>query len=288
VAAVLEPTGQLREGNALLNMAMAPNMAIGGAIGALVAAGLGADVALMANAATFVVGSLLVGTARGLPRYDAPGEPEAEHWRVRLRAAAAYVRRHRTVFILLLGQSAALVFFAMTEPIEVVYTREALGAGPGGYGALIAAWGGGVLIGSFLYTWVGTQRLGMALALSTLLQGGAYLALGVAPDIGSACAIAVVGGVGNGAQIVAIATAIQEAVAIDFQARVMSMYEAVSTAAPGVGYLLGGAVAAAAGTGRAAFLVAGAGVFAVMAVVLAARPWRAGSAAVPVGETFTA
>jgi MFS family permease len=283
IAAVLEPAGNLREGNALLSMALAPNMAIGGALGAALLAWQGADAALLVNAATFAFGAVLVGTARGLPVYDA--DAEDEHWRARLRAGFRYVRGHRTVLILLLGQSAAMVFFALTEPIEVQYTRESLGASAGGYGALIATWGVGVVLGSILYAWLGTRRLGWTALISTVVQGAAFVALGAAANIEVACAISVVGGAANGAQIAAVGTAIQESIKLEFQARVMSMYEAAIVASPGVGYMLGGVLGAAFG-GRAAFTIAGVGVFVVAAAVLLARPYGGlGRAPAPEGTS---
>src|SRR3954449_684770 len=274
IAAVLEPTGELREGIALLNLAVSPTMALGAIFGAGLVATLGADVALLANAGSFAFGALVIATTRGLPRYEPEEEDgEPEHWRTRLTAALHYMRENRIVMALLLGQGAATAFFAMTEPIEVVYTRDALGGGPGAYGALVATWGVGVIAGNVVYTWAARKSLAGALVSSTLGQGAALLALAAAPNIEVACAIALVGGAANGAQGAAILTALQESIDMDFQARVMSFFEAVVTAAPGIGYLLGGAVAAAAG-GRAAFVIAGVGVFVVSGLVAAARPWR--------------
>jgi predicted MFS family arabinose efflux permease len=194
------------------------------------------------------------------------------------------MRENRLVMALLLGQGAAVAFFAMTEPIEVVYTRQALGAGPGGYGALVATWGVGVIAGNVIYTWSARRSLAAALVISTLAQGAALIGIGAAHSIELACAIAVVGGAANGAQGAALVTALQEAIAMDFQTRVMSFFEAIVTAAPGVGYLLGGAIAAAAG-GRAAFVVAGIGVFAITALVAAARPWRSGNRSPALAES---
>jgi predicted MFS family arabinose efflux permease len=281
IAAVLEPTGDLRAGNALLNLAVAPNMAIGGAVGGVLVATAGADVALLVNAATFALGALMIRTAPGLPR-DVPGEDDEPHerWQERLSATLTYVRRRRLVLALFVGQALALIFFAMTEPIEVAYTRESLDAGPGAYGAFIATWGAGAVLGSALYTWVGSTRLAFVTAASTAILGAAYLALAVATSIEAACAIAVIGGAASSAQLVAITTAIQESIELGQQARVMSVFESVGMAAPGLGYVIGGVVAAGAG-GRAAFAVAGCGVLVVLAAVLAARPWRARGARAP-------
>src|SRR3954447_5120164 len=285
LAAVLEPTGEMREGIALLNLAVSPTMALGAIFGAGLVATLGADVALLVNAGSFGFGALVIATTRGLPRYEPEEEDgEPEHWRTRLTAAVSYMRENRLVMSLLLGQGAATAFFAMTEPIEVVFTRDALGGGPGAYGALVATWGAGVIAGNVIYTWAARKSLAGALVSSTLVQGGALLALAAAPNIEVACVVAVVGGAANGAQGAALMTALQEATAMDYQARVMSFFEAVVTAAPGIGYLLGGAVAAGAG-GRAAFVVAGTGVFVVAALVAVARPWRSRSAVPALAET---
>lgn len=274
IAASLERTGDLRAGNALLNMAAAPSMAIGGAAGGILIVSGGADLALLVNAATFAVGGLLVWEVRQLVQLPDDEEQAASHWRARLAEALAYVRGSRIVLVLLVAQASVLVFFAMTEPIEVPYTRDTLGAGLGGYGALIAAWGVGVMLGSVVYTWLGRERIQAALLVATLLQGVAFLGLAAATTITAACAIGVLGGAANGAQLAAISTAIQEVIAPAFQARVMTVYEAVTTAAPGIGYIVGGAVGTLAG-GRAAFVVAGCGVFAVAALAVMARPWRA-------------
>src|SRR4051812_24453554 len=184
LAAVLEPKGQLREGIALLNLAISPTMALGAIFGAGLVATMGGGAALLANAGTFAFGALVIGTARGLPHYEAEEEEgEPEHWRVRLTAAVRYMREHRLVMALLLGQGAATAFFAMTEPIEVVYTRSALGGGPGAYGALIATWGIGVIAGNVVYTWLARKSLTGALVISTLGQGAALIGLGVSPNI---------------------------------------------------------------------------------------------------------
>ena len=61
-------------------------------------------------------------------------------------------------------------------------------------------------------------------------------------------------------------SAVQELTASQFQARVVGLLEAVGKAMPGVGFLLGGAIAAILSP-RASFLTAGLGVIGVLAVV---------------------
>jgi MFS family permease len=277
---LLEPAGLLREGNALLNLALAPAFAAGGAIAGVLVAAAGADVALIVDASSFGFAAILTGSARGLPAYQEEPAEEAESWRTRLRAAFAYLREHRYARMLLVAQGTATVFFTLTIPIEVVYARDSLDAGSGGYGAFFAAWGAGLMAGSVLYS-VARRMPTAAIALgATFLQGLTFLALAAAPDIRVACAIAVAGGLANGLEEVALLTALQEAVSARFQTRVMAVLESATTATPSIGFLLGGLFATAY-SARSAFAIAGTGILVVAAAVVAARPWRFAAAAEP-------
>jgi predicted MFS family arabinose efflux permease len=270
-AQVLEPSGQLREGNALLNMLVSPAFALGALAGGALVATVGSDVALLADAVSFGLAAVVCGTARGLPRYEE--EQDDEPWQARLRDGFAYLRRHRYATTLIVGQSLAMVFFSLTMPIEVAYTQDTLDAGAGGYGALFGAWGAGVIVGSLLYTPLARRHLIAAAVGSTVLQGLSYAGLGAAQDIYVACAVAAIGGAANGVQWVALTTLVQEATDAEYQVRVMSVFESLTTLSPGVGFLLGGAIAATVSP-RVAFVVAAAGTLAVVGGVALARPWR--------------
>jgi MFS family permease len=274
-AQVLEPSGRLREGNALLNVAVAPSTALGAFAGGALVATVGADVGLAADAATFAVAAAICASTRGLPRYEE--EPEAAPWRERLRDGLAYLRGRPYVMTLIVAGALAQVFFSLSMPIEVAYARDTLGAGNGGYGALFGAWGVGLVIGSVGYTPLARNYLVAATAGSTVLQGLSYGGLGLAPDIYVACAVAVIGGAANGVQWVALTTMIQEATQTAYQVRVMAVFESLTTASPGIGFLLGGAITLLLSP-RVAFGVAAAGTLLVVAGVAASRPWRAGRA----------
>jgi hypothetical protein len=272
LANALEPAGLIREGNALLNVALAPAFAAGGALAGVILATLGADVALMIDAVSFAGAAVLVRAARGIATDEEEPEEE-EDWRTRLQGALAYLREHRYARVLLVAQGVAMVFFTLTIPIEVVYARDSLHAGSGGYGAFFAAWGAGTMAGSILYS--AARRVPTAaIALgATILQGVTFLGLATAPNITVACAIAVAGGLANGLEEVALLTALQEAVSSRFQTRVMAVLESVTTATPSIGFLLGGLLATTL-SARAAFTVAGAGSLLVAAAVVVARPWK--------------
>ena len=145
-------------------------------------------------------------------------------------------------------------------PIEVVFAKETLDAGDAGYGALLASWGVGMVVGSLLFAALREVSAARSCcSVSTLAIGAAYLGTAVAPTLLVACAASVVGGIGNGVQWIALVTAVQELTRATYQARVLALLEALASAMPGVGFLLGGAIAAIFEP-RASYAVAGAGV----------------------------
>lgn len=106
----------------------------------------------------------------------------------------------------------------------------------------------------------------MLIALGAGLLGLGFVVMAISPSIGVAAVGAAVGGAGNGVHAVATRTALQEEVKPDLMALVVSLNESLSQAAPGVGILLGGALAQVVDA-RFAFGVAGAGSLVIMAGV---------------------
>jgi MFS family permease len=268
VAAVLNPIGALRDGNALLNVVYATMSVAGPALAGFVVHAGGVSTALWADAASFVVVALLLlATARTLPAAHT-GAPA--RWSVRMREGLTYVRELPTARRLITGEAVAVLFFTVTTPIEVVYVKESLDSSSLGFGVLMAMWGLGILIGSAIFTRARSRPLGTLVLVSTAAVGISYAGMAVAPTIAVACVAAVIGGTGQGVQWIAVMTALQEAVADDFQARVAGLLEAAVAASLGLGFVLGGVVTSVLSP-RAAFLVAAAGIGAVV-VAWARRP----------------
>jgi MFS family permease len=265
-ARVLAPADQLREGNALLNVAFTAGAAGGPALAGLIVAGAGVQVALLADAASFLAVAALLGATRSLPRAEV--ETGSRGWGERLRRGIRYVVDRPSLRGLLGAQAVAFVFFALVIPIEVVFVKETLGSGDAGYGVFLASWGAGMVAGSLLFTAVRRLELSILLAGSTLAIGLAYLGTSVAPTLAIACAASVVGGVGNGVQWVAMITTVQELTRQAYQARVLSLLEALASAMPGIGFLAGGIVTALLDP-RAAYAAAGIGVIVVLLIAAA-------------------
>jgi MFS family permease len=265
--AVLEPAGKLREGNAALNLGFSSMSIAGPALAGFLVAATDVQAVLALTAGLFVALALIMGTTAGLPQ----GSTDEAPWLERLRAGASYVLSHPIVRPLVAGQALLLVLFTMVSPIEIVYAKESLGGGDAAYGTLLTGWGAGVIVGSLIFTRVHHRPLVLLVACSTLAIGAGYLGMSVAPSLAPATAAAVLGGIGNGMQWVVVVTAIQEAVRADMQARVAGFFEAVATAMPGLGFIVGGVLTALLSP-RVAFLVAGLGVVAI--VLTGGLLWR--------------
>lgn len=270
VAALLEPAGELRSGNAVLNVAFTGSAAIGPGIAGLIVAGFGVQSALLLDAASFYAIAVILLTAGALPQ----AEPDPGQVRERVRAGIAYIRERAILRRLLIAQGAAFIFFAAVIPIEVIYSKQTLGTGDSGYGLLLASWGVGMVIGSIVFATARRAPLAVLLFFSTIAVGAGYLGLAAAPTLALACTASVVGGAGNGVQWVSAISAVQELTVAGMQARVMSVLESIGAAMPGVGYLVGGLIAT--GTSpRTTFLVAGIGVLAIVAIAtpIMGRKW---------------
>jgi predicted MFS family arabinose efflux permease len=236
IAVMLEPAGLLHEGNALFNVIFAASTAAGPALAGLLIAWQGVAAALALDAASFAIIAGLLAVAKGLRGQ----RTDSSSWASRFKAGFAWVRDRPYVRRLLVSQATAFIFFACVVPIEVIYAKETLNAGNAGFGALLSAWGGGIVVGSLVFA---VARRVPALTLiggATLAIGVSYAGQALAPTLSVACVFAVLGGLGNGMQTVAVQTAIQLRTPEALQARVSGLMESLAAATPGIGFVLGG------------------------------------------------
>jgi predicted MFS family arabinose efflux permease len=239
--------------------------------GALVAA-LGAGSVFLLDAMTFLASAMIIRSVRhgfsapidgpGAPRPAAPrggmrvllGDPT-----LRLVAAAACISTFATAF-------------SMTAEIPMAFE---LGAGAIGLGALTAAWGVGMVAGS----WYGGRSLHAGNEATGLLAGRLTMALGVAlvaaaPHLGAALACYVLGGLGGGLMGVAAQSLILRNTPERSRASVLGAMDACRNAAFGAGVVLAGATVAVAGA-RPVYAAVG-GVMALGALPAAALVMRLG------------
>jgi MFS family permease len=270
-AAMLEPEGELRAGNAVLNIAFTGGAAIGPALAGAVIAALGVQSALLLDAASFYLIACIVLTARPLPQSES--EPETPLWQ-RVRAGLDYVRASPMLRRLVAAEAGVFVFFSLVIPIEVIYAKQALGLDAVGYGLMVNSWGVGMVLGGIVFARLRRASLPSLLFVSTVAIGVAYFGLAAAQTLAMACAASLLGGAGNGIQWVAMVSAVQELTTPSMQARVLGTLESAVSATPGIGFLLGGLIASQ-WSPRAAFLVAGTGVMVIVLVsaLVLGRNW---------------
>jgi MFS family permease len=261
VNAILQPVGQLRQGNGLLNVGFAVSSVGGAALGGALVALFGVGSALAVDAASFAVVAVVLATSRHLPVAQGQREPFAR----RVREGLRYARTDRVARLLLGGEALAIVFFTLIVPIEIVYATETLRTDEAGYGVLLSSWGAGIVLGSLVFLGVRQYSAAALILLSTLAIGAGYLGMAVSRDLWMACAFSVVGGAGNGVQWVSVMTALQESTPDDLQARVTGLLESIASAMTGVGFLIGGVVTAIFAP-PTAFAVSGVGVVALVAL----------------------
>ena len=277
-AALLLSEGMLRRGNAILNMGFSVGGALGPAFAGVLVAALGPGSALLVDAATFLAVATILASARGL-RLETSGDAG---WLGRLRAGIGEAWSRPGVRRLLIAQALALVFFTAVVPIEVVYAKRTLHAGDSGYGALLATWGAGMVVGGLAYAAASKVRLLLVLAISTALVGIGYAGIAVASTLAVACAFSAVGGIGNGAQWIGVVTATQQSISATAQSSVMSLLGAINQVMPGIGFLLGG-VLATVGSPRTTYAAAAVGVLVALLLVALRPPRGLGSLATEPG-----
>jgi MFS family permease len=274
VAATLQPSGLLKEGNALLNIGFALSTVGGSALGGLLIAQLGVSTALLVDAGSFLAIALLLAATRSLPGVSV----ERERFRERFTAGLRFARTNGLIRLLLVGEAIAMLLFTLVIPIEVIYAKESLETTSAGFGILLASWGAGIVLGSVIYLLVKQRSAVTLIVVSTAAIGVAYLGLATADTLLVACLVSIIGGAGNGVQWIAVVTALQEATPADYQARIVGLLESIGAAMPGVGYVLGGALVAI-GSPRTAYAFAGAGVLVLLLVGFLLRSRIAAGAA---------
>lgn len=264
------PHGLLRETNALLNVIFTANGVLAPIVGGSLVAAIGPGAALEADAASFLAAAGL------LYRSSAPGTSAHTPDTTRgVRLALAYVRDHRLLAGLLALDVLTSLFLMAITPIEVVFVTQTLRAGNSALGAVLTAWGVGMVLGGTLVTRLSRLPVLLVLGGGTLGCAAACLGMGLSTRLPEVIAWSALGGLGNGLAAMLLVTAVQERTSDAFQARVNGLHEAALSVAAGLGYAIGGLVAEAASPRAVYFLAAAgaAGTVAAAAVALRDADW---------------
>lgn len=275
IVCVTRPAGVHAEANALVNLAFTVSFAAGPALAGLVIAGVGAPVALGLDAASFLIAAIAligVGAVGGVQADPGPGAP-------RLAGVRRLLARPR-LRSLLIADGLSGVCFGLIIPVELVFVTGTLGGTAADYGIVLAAWGAGAVIGGgLLVRWASLDGASLV-AASFVGMIVAYLGMATASSIAIVIAFSFVGGVGNGVEGGALMTLVQQHAPDHEQSDLGCLLESLHSCGPGLGYLLGGLIAAAASP-RDTYVIAGIGGLAAVAM-LAHAVWLGARALQPV------
>jgi MFS family permease len=239
--------------NALLHTVQDLGVVIGPAIGAILLAVAPSWVAFAANGASFVVSALLISTIRP-DRAPEGGRPSG------IAQLAEGLRTVRTTaFAPWLIMAVAMVEFtygAQTVQL-VVYARQSLGLGTGGYGLLLTAAGAGGLLSALVNGRLATsRRVSLIVIVAGSLACATQLAYAGVQVLTIALAVTVIGNAGLVSCEVVGETAVARIVPREALGRVIGIFNAVSVAAMVAGAVLAPALVASTSL-HASFLILG-------------------------------
>jgi MFS family permease len=248
-AAVFDPAQQaalpnvvdpddLPTANALGGSLWGTMLAVGAAVGGVVATLFGRNAAFTVDAVSFLLSAaLLLGVRRP---FSAPREHD-EHIGIveATTETVAYARRDPRVWALVsvkFGFGAAAGVLALIA----VFARQVFHAGDVGFGLMMAARGVGALVGPFFghrLAGPGHRRLLPVIALSLATFGIGYASLGLAPGLWLAAGSVLLAHLGGGSQWVLSSYGLQRLVPDHIRGRIFAFDFALITLSLGVSSL---------------------------------------------------
>ena len=247
--------GDLTRANALISGTFSFSVMAGPALGGVLVASVGVELAFLLDALTFLASAVLLSTLR-LPAPERDGGDEGFFGE--LRAGFGYLASARVPLAIVAGAFLATLTANATIPAEAFLAKDTFGAGDVGYGLLASLWGGGMILGSALTAVLGGRTdLTLLYFLSIFATALAFVGVGLSPTFVLALGAIAVAGAANGVDNVATDTVLQRRVPDAFLGRVFAARFMTFSAGEALAYPLGGLLVDATGP-RPTYLLAGA------------------------------
>lgn len=215
----------LAAANTLTSASWGTMLAVGAALGGLVAGTLGRDAAFLIDAASFLVSALLVMRIRANFSQRRTPEQVAVRTGHSIKEGFSCARSDPRVLALLASKGGFGLGVGVVALLPI-FATDVFRAGDEGIGILFAARGVGALLGPFLairYVRDDERRLLIALAASIAVYGLSYLLLAAAPNLAIAAAIGVVAHLGGGTQWVLSSYGLQRIVPDHIRGRILAL-----------------------------------------------------------------
>ena len=240
---------------------------VGPALAALVLTIASADTVVIANGVTFLISAAVLATVSfgAVSRSEREGGPGVL---AQAREGVAAVARMRGIRTLVLASSGMILFGSMLNVAELLLAK-ALHSGSVGYSMLVAAAGGGFVLGSLS----GARSARLAQLKRRYLLGILLISLGLVAAVIPSYALAAAGlaltGYGNGLMLVNERLLCQRVVPQHLLARAFAVFDTAGSWGFAIAFLGAAAVLSLAGT-RTVLLIAGIGALAIWALASAA------------------
>jgi len=257
--------GDLTRANALISGTFSFSVMAGPALGGVLVAFVGLEMAFLLDALTFLVSAALLSTIP-LP---APGRGDGEEGFFReLRAGFGYLAGARVPLAIIAGAFLATLTANAAIPAEAFLARDTFDAGDVGYGLLASLWGGGMILGSALVAVLGGRiNLVLLYFVSIFATALAFVGVGLSPTFALALGAIAIAGAANGVDNVSTDTILQRRVPDAFLGRVFAARFLTFSAGEALAYPIGGLTVDAMGP-RSTYLLAGAATAAAGLLVL--------------------
>jgi MFS family permease len=159
-------------------------------------------------------------------------------------AGLAYAWKNRLILALLGLSALAALFGRSYQNLLPIFARDIWNGGPAGYGILLAASGGGALLGAFgLASIRNVKRQGSILVTSGVIFSISVIFFAISPYFWPAVILLFIGGVAITVFGTIISTFIQVNVPNELRGRVMSLYSITLIGLPSLGALGSGSLA---------------------------------------------
>lgn len=249
----LLPRAVLPRANARLQQSSAVAQTSGPVLAGGLVAWLGAPVAVLADAVSYLVSGVLIAVTPVDDPAPEPSDRGNTSVLTELREGLRWVYRHPTLRPLALGTHAWFLFNAVLGTVYLPFALRELGMGAGGLGITLSLAGLGALLGSSLSGWLG-RRLSIVKTVTgaRLLEAAGFAVVAITPGmdvLGTAGVVAVAGvgqflfGLGLGAEG-PIELSYRQAVTPDrLQGRTNATMRSLNRAAIVIGAPLGGLLA---------------------------------------------
>ena len=269
------PRAQLVEANAKLQAAIVTAQAAGPSIGGALVTLLTAPMAIVMDAASFLISGSLIASANARDQVQREPQPKMTS-RTELGQAARYLLSDPYLRPLLVGHALANLALGLLWAIVIVYAVRVLGLMPATLGIILSLGQvGGVIGAAFAHRIAERAGVGRVVVASFFLFGPATLLMATATEQTAIVFVAVGWTLESLARSLygVSATSVRQALVPDrLQGRVIGLTTTAGTGAFPLGTLLGGALAGAFGLREAMFFAASVALLPFVAV--AASPIR--------------